>query len=232
MSTMRRMLGAMRLPFGESWVRSEADQGFTRRRYASYEQYLARQKAKLKRLDLSRYDLNYRAALRVRLGEPGLVQRGMSVLCLGARIGTEVKAFLDRGCFAVGVDLNPGEGNRFVVHGDFHQLQYANRSIDLVFTNSLDHVFAVDRLVAEIERVLKPAGLLILEVGEGGSGGKKPGHYESFWWSTVDDVVSLFEGRGFRLVYRQPFVAPWAGEQLCFRAAARESHSENPSAPA
>ena len=48
-----------------------------------------------------------------------------TVLCLAARIGTEVKAFLDLGCFAIGIDLNPGTDNRYVVHGDFHDLQFA-----------------------------------------------------------------------------------------------------------
>src|SRR5581483_2782763 len=115
----------------------------------------------------------------------------------GARLGTEVKAFLDLGCFAVGVDLNPGSGNRYVLHGDFHDLPFPQESVDLVFTNSLDHAFSVDRMIAEMRRVLKPGGLLVLELSCGSSGGKSAGHYESFWWDCVDDVVALFEDHPF-----------------------------------
>ena len=39
----------------------------------------------------------------------------------------EVRAFLDHGAFAVGIDLNPGRDNRYVMVGDFHQLQFARR---------------------------------------------------------------------------------------------------------
>jgi SAM-dependent methyltransferase len=186
--------------------------------FRSYEVYVARQKAKLAKLDLSRYDVNYRRVLRERLKQLGLVPPGARVLCLGARLGTEVKAFLDLGCFAVGIDLNPGPANRYVLHGDFHDLQFAPGSADVIFTNSLDHVYSLDRLLAEISRVLKPGGLLIVEAGLGSSAGNSPGHYESFFWSTIDDLLPPFERAGFTLLRRHPFVAPWRGEQLCFEA--------------
>ena len=141
----------------------------------------------------------------------------MSVLCLGARIGTEVKSFLDLGCFAVGIDLNPGRENRYVLHGDFHELQFAAGSIDMAFTNSLDHVYSVDRLIAEVARVLKPGGLFLLEADRGSGTGKRPGHYETFWWSSIEDVIALFEGARFLLTRRISFERPWVGEQLCFR---------------
>ena len=200
---------------GSSW--RETDAGFRQRAFSSYAAYVARQKRKLGRIDLSRYDVNYRAILRERLEDLRLLRPGMSVLCLAARIGTEVKSFLDLGCFAVGIDLNPGPENRYVLHGDFHDLQFASGSVDLVFTNSLDHAFSVDRLIAESARVLKPDGLLLLEVSCGSGGGKRPGHYESFWWASVADVIALFEDRAFQLIRRRAFDAPWIGEQLCFR---------------
>src|SRR2546421_4076105 len=146
-----------------SWRQAEVGGAFRQRAFSSYEAYVARQKRKLARIDLSRYDVNYREILRGRLEELRIIRPGMSVLCLAARIGTEVKSFLDLGCFAVGIDLNPGRENRYVLHGDFHDLQFAAGSIDVAFTNSLDHVFAVDRLIAEVARVLKPGGLFLLE---------------------------------------------------------------------
>ena len=56
--------------------------------------------------------------------------------------------FIDHGAFAVGIDLNPGRDNRWVVIGDFHALQYADASVDVVYTNSFDHVFELERVLA------------------------------------------------------------------------------------
>ena len=94
---------------------------FQQRQYASYEEYVRHQQSKLPYLDLSDYDRKYRQLLRERLQKiPGL-KKGASVLCLGARRGTEVAAFLDLDCTAVGVDLNPGPDNPLVIYGDFSQ---------------------------------------------------------------------------------------------------------------
>ncbi|MEY2527921.1 MAG: hypothetical protein QOJ05_11, partial [Verrucomicrobiota bacterium] len=122
--------------FGEHWD-AEGDR-FQKRGYSSYEAYLEHQKAKLETHDFGRYDEEFRATLRERLSALEIEWPGGTVLCLAARIGTEVKAFLDLGAFAVGIDLNPGADNRYVVHGDFHDLQFAPGSIDVVYTNSLD----------------------------------------------------------------------------------------------
>src|SRR5688572_18388830 len=95
------------------WMRAEAS--FQRRTYRNYEEYVAHQVAKLSKLDLREYDSRYRAVLRERLEKLDLLRRGDTVLCLGARIGTECKAFIDLGCFSVGIDLNPGAENAHVV---------------------------------------------------------------------------------------------------------------------
>ena len=99
-------------------------EGLVRRGPEGYDEYLEYQVQKLE-IDLDAmpyYEPRYRAWLRERLRVPEIVRPGTSVLCLGARLGAEVQAFIDLGCFAVGLDLNPGEDNRFVVHGDFHKL--------------------------------------------------------------------------------------------------------------
>ena len=92
------------LKFGESWDRYGSDRSFAKRMYNSYEDYQKHQSAKLNRIDaadLSAYDTRYREVLRERLIKTGLLHTGMSVLCLGARIGTEVKSFIDIGCFNI-----------------------------------------------------------------------------------------------------------------------------------
>ena len=146
---------------GNRWQAEPSDGSFERRVYPSYQDYLRRQQAKLEYLDLSHYEAEYQRLLSERLAGVDGLKKGAAVLCLGARLGAEVRAFHDCGCFAVGLDLNPGRQNRYVLNGDFHELQFPRASADVIFSNSLDHVFAVDRFIAEIRRVLKPGGRLI-----------------------------------------------------------------------
>jgi len=196
----------------QSWLQNEC--GF-RREYTTYEEYLTHQISELEHHDLTGYDISFRESLRERLEKLNL-RRGMSVLCLAARIGTEVKAFLDLGFFAVGIDINPRKKNRYVLYGDFHKLQFASNSIDVVYTNSIDHVFDMKLLMTEIKRVLKQDGLLILETSHGESKGCNAGVYESFWYKDVEDLVEMFEGEGFCATHRQAFDIPWPGEMICF----------------
>jgi len=204
---------------GASWVTHGTDQAFKKRIYNTYENYILHQRAKLGRIapsDMETYDRKYRKILLERLEKLNLFKEGMAVLCLAARVGTEVKAFLDIGCFAVGIDLNPGENNKYVLYGDFHDIQFPAGSMDVVFTNSLDHCLDVERLISEIKRVLKPKGFLIIEAMGGSSEGQAPALYESFWWSKIDDIVSLFENSQFKLAKRSSCHYPWYGEQLLF----------------
>ena len=199
--------------FGERW-RSDGE-AFQKRRYDSYEAYLEHQKAKLETHEFGRYDDEFRAALRPRLASLEIEWQGRNVLCLGARIGSEVKAFLDLGAFAVGIDLNPGEQNRYVVQGDFHDLQFARSSVDVVYTNSLDHAFDIDRLAKEVLKVLKPGGLFLVEAVQGRDQGINPGFFESFFWKNIDELVRVLENAGFTAARRTTIAHPWPGEQIC-----------------
>ena len=200
--------------FGEVWT---AKSTFQKRSYESYEDYLEHQKAKLETHDFANYDAEFRAALRERLAGLNLEWQGKTVLCLAARIGTEVKAFLDLGCFAVGIDLNPGKDNRYVVQGDFHDLQFAAQSVDVVYTNSLDHAFDVERIAREVLKVLKPEGLLMVEAVQGRDQGVNPGFFESFFWKNIDELIGVFESAGFKVTRRAPITRPWPGEAICFQ---------------
>jgi SAM-dependent methyltransferase len=219
-SIKKRIYGRrLQRKFGDSWTGEAGQDAFLKREYQTYEDYLEHQRAKLGIYDLEKYDVRFREALRERLAKAPVDWKGRSVLCLAARIGTEVRAFLDLGCFALGIDLNPGKQNRYVVHGDFHDLQYAPESIDVVFTNSLDHAFDIHRIAREIHKVLKPDGRLIVEAVAGKGEGVDPGFFESFFWSNIDDLVGLFEQSGFRAVKRLAFDYPWKGQQLWFQKA-------------
>jgi len=209
----------LKLRFGESWVHDSSDYSFARRMYRSYEDYRRHQSSKLNRInpvELSEYDIKYREVLRERLKKIEFLHKGLTVLCLGARIGTEVKSFIDIGCFAVGIDLNPGENNLYTVYGDFHNIQFANSSIDVVFTNSLDHVFDIKLVMNEVTRVVKPGGLFIVEAVKGSEEDVLPDFYASFWWGRMDNLVPLIENSQFKLIGRLSYDIPWNGEQLCF----------------
>jgi len=204
----------IRRAVGDRWT-ADQDAGVQRRVYASYADYRQHQASKLEHLDLADYDSWFREVLRDRLAEvEGL--RGASALCLAARIGTEVKAFADVGAFAVGVDLNPGAANRYVLPGDFHELQFADACLDLVYTNSLDHAYEAERVLAEVRRVLKPGGRLVLEAQLGSQEGAEPEFYESFWWRTLDDLARFVGESGFVCQARRPITRPFPGESMTF----------------
>ena len=170
--------------------------GIALRQYRTYDDYVEHQRSKLELMDLTDYDAAYFEALRDRLVRCGEHLRGKSVLCLAARIGTEVKTFIDLGSFAVGVDLNPGPDNPWVLVGDFHSLQFADGCVDIVFTNSLDHALEPETLAAEMERVLKPDGIVIIELA-GESVGGSDAQWEAFVWTDHNLVLELFAKRGF-----------------------------------
>jgi len=210
-----------RNPQPPKWQR---DGKFQVRGYNSYDDYLLHQAKKLDRVLASgennwlpKYDGEYREMLRTRLEADTLISHGMSVLCLAARLGTEVKSFQDLGCFAVGLDINTTRQNKYVLYGDFHEIQFPADSVDVVFTNSLDHVLKIDKVIGEILRVLKPNGLLIIEAVRGSGEGVDPGTHESFFWANVNDLIRLFEERSFRVIIRTTFEAPWIGEHMCLR---------------
>src|SRR5262245_45561367 len=88
------------------------------RHYGSYEDYVRHQGDKLRREhgELTAHDQNYEQVVFDRYAS--LPLRGHTVLCLGARLGGEVRAFTRHGALAIGVDIEPGARNGFVVAGD------------------------------------------------------------------------------------------------------------------
>jgi SAM-dependent methyltransferase len=204
---------------GGRWKNEKEQSGFRKREYSSYEQYVRHQQSKLSHLDLGDYDVKYRQQLRERLAGLDCLKRGTSVLCLGARLGTEVKAFQDLGCFALGLDLNPGPENKFVLRGDFHEVQFPSGSVEVIFTNSFDHVFDSGKFIGEIRRLLKPGGGLIIAAIHGEAQATAPDHYASFWWARIEDLVALLGRHGFKVERRMAFELPWPGEQIYFSRA-------------
>lgn len=199
-----------------SWGQKD---GLQTRQYASYEDYLEHQKSKLTSINnISKKSQTLRNILKERLPHIAEIRPGASALCLAARSGAECEAFIDLGMFAVGIDLNPGTANKLVLTGDFHALQFASSSIDVVYTNSLDHSFDLGRVIGEVFRVLKPEGVFIAEIvlGAADEGGRAPGDFEAAWWAKADEVITRIAAAGLRLRDKTPFTVPWQGVQAVF----------------
>ncbi|GAF92962.1 unnamed protein product [marine sediment metagenome] len=192
-----------------------------KKQYKDYPEYIDHQKGKLDKENywIQGFDENYSKILNERLFidfTAHNIEKG-NALCLGARLGGEVRAFIKLGFFAVGIDLNPGEKNPHVLHGDFQDLQFPDRSVDIVFSNSLDHSFDIDKVMKEIKRVLKKDGFLILEMAYGYEEGIKTGPYESFHWAKVGDMIKFIEEHEFTLIKRLGIVSPESGAHCVFK---------------
>ena len=178
-------------------IQTDPRTGVRTRRYRDYDHYVKHQAAKLRRhfKTLVDHDRAYEEIVVERYGEMPL--RGKSLLALGARLGGEVRAFSRLGALAIGVDLEPGPGNRHVLPGDVHKLQFADGVFDYAFTNILDHVLDLDAFVSEVTRVLKPDGQLIAEMAH-----VPIKNYEVN--DLTDGRVQALMGERMRLVSEQP----------------------------
>lgn len=243
MSLLKRLQNMVRYGFGEqararktaakrerkkarfdSAERWERDAGFARRRYSSYEAYVLHQASKLDGIidRLRETDRQEFAEFLERFSKCTALDERGSVLCLGARLGTEVRALHALGHFAIGIDLNPGPDNPYVLPGDFHSLAFPDGSLDAVYSNALDHAFDVDRMVREAARVIRPGGLFLAEIDVGFGEGSVPGDFEATHWKdsqllidrirdtagfAVESVCEIGETRGHQcrqVVFRKP----------------------------
>ena len=192
-----------------------------KKKYKDYQEYIHHQKGKLEKENdwIPEFDKNYFKILKDRLlddfDDCG-IKKG-NVLCLGARLGGEVRAFIKLGCFAIGIDLNPGKNNKHVLQGDFHDIQFPSKSADIIFSNSLDHSFNFDKVMKEIKRVLKDDGFLILEMAYGYEEGTKTGPYEAFHWAKIDDMIKLIEEQNFTLIKKYSIDVPERGTHCVFK---------------
>lgn len=103
------------------------------------------------------------------------------------------------------------------VQGDAHALPLADEVADVVVAGEvLEHVPDLDRVVAEIARILRPGGTVIVDtisdtwlarvalvtVGERVPGGPPPGIHDPALFVRPDRLQQLFARRGVRLAVR------------------------------
>jgi SAM-dependent methyltransferase len=191
---------------GGGW-KTEKEGGLQRRDYASYQEYLTHQKLKLEEMvkmkggfsnfDIFDYRLKFYARFRVL---KKLLPPTAKILCCGARQGTEVDVLRDLGFSeARGIDLNPGPGNPLVTAGDMMKLDLPDDSLDLLYTNCVDHAFDLEQMIAEHSRVLRPDGYLLYDIGLNMEDGGGP--FEAISWDRTEDIISRLM-KSFRAVIR------------------------------
>ncbi len=180
---------------GETWHHGE---DFARRAYSSYDDYLTHQASKLDQVAdrLRENDEALFEEFKERFESCSELPGARTVLCLAARLGAEVRALHALGYFAVGIDLNPGQDNPYVLKGDFHALVFPEGSVDAIYCNSIDHVFDLSKMIAETSRVLSPAGIFIGEFEVGYEEGYTPGDFEAMHWRSADALIEQIRGLG------------------------------------
>lgn len=190
--------------------------------YPNYISYIKHQSSKLQILErnpdwFEKYNRIIHKYLRERLVGLEFIKKGNSVLCLGARLGVEVKVFKEIGNLSIGIDIEPGTNNNHVLFGDFHEIKFASNVFDMIYTNSLDHSFDLMKVVKEIYRVLKMGGHLILDASSGLAEGGRVDKYASIQWDRMSNLSAFISDAGFNLTSRKAFLHPWKGEQLCLQ---------------
>jgi SAM-dependent methyltransferase len=171
------------------------------KQYTDYATYIDEQQSKLDGRPgwCAKQSRTLRERLLDWLPSLNILTGGMSVLCLGARLGGEVQAFIELGCYAVGIDLNPGETNPYVLHGDFHHIQFSDISIDLIYCNCIDHVQDIEVFLSEIHRLLKPDAMLLVQAKCGTSERGGSDHWDCLEWDAAKNLGAYIEQRGFKL---------------------------------
>jgi len=134
-------------------------------KYADYVNHQLEKTKDEKRINLwlnEEWDIKYQGFIEIFNRNRKYIFHCKNALCLGSRTGQEVKALIDIGINAIGVDLK--EFPPYTQKGDIHDLRYSSGSFDFVFSNIVDHSLYPEKMMAEIERVVAKDGIVILHL--------------------------------------------------------------------
>jgi SAM-dependent methyltransferase len=126
------------------------------------------------------------------------------MLCLGARTGAE-SIGAERAGFtgSVGVDLHPAGPT--VMAADWHSLPFADGTFANAYCNSLDHCLHLDRMAAEVHRVLGTGGrFYVMATNRPGKTVEKwlsIQSNEALYWDSSADLSAAICALGFTEVH-------------------------------
>lgn len=115
-----------------------------------------------------------------------------NILCVAARMGTEVHALRNLKYNAIGIDICYPKFSRYVHYGEFEDIPYYDHSFDAIYTNSIDHLYSLKKSIIEFNRVLKNNAFLIVRL-QNGFDETFINHfrdYESLAWSKKEDILN------------------------------------------
>ena len=116
------------------------------------------------------------------------------ILCVAARLGTEVHALRNLNYDAIGIDIYVTKNNKYVHYGEFEKIPYEDKTFDAVYTNSVDHIYNIKKTVNEFDRVLNKDGYLLVNLMKGiEEGHEMAGTYESLAWKKRIDILSKIQ---------------------------------------
>lgn len=148
--------------------------------------------------------------------------RATHVLCIGCRNGRELDLFRAHGATdVIGIDIFSQREDIIVM--DMHELAFGDGSFDVVYSaHSLEHALDPQRVAAEIMRVVRPGGIVAVEVPVRHRGSAA----DRVVFAGIDQLDELFgAGRGETLLREeQPARTPRNDQgseiaRLVFRAA-------------
>lgn len=140
-------------------------------KHQEYNNYLKHQKnkttdpKKIKKWLEEEWDVKYKGFHEIFNRNKKYICNKKNAICLGSRTGQEVKALIDLGINAIGLDLVAFPP--YTIEGDIHNIDKLSNSIELIFTNIMDHSLFPDKFCSEMERICKSNGHIIIHLQKG-----------------------------------------------------------------
>ncbi len=191
---------------GQGGWKGEDQSDLNYRDYSDYDEYLTHQSLKLDELikikggfsNKDIFDYRLRFYRRFKYLSSFLPEDAL-IICLGARQGTEVETLRDIGYGkAQGLDLNPGSGNDLVKKGDFMNLDYETSTVDLIYSNCVDHAFDLEKYFTEGARVIKEDGYALYDLNIADDDGGAP--FEAVRWSGNEEIIKMILNHYSKLI--------------------------------
>ncbi len=193
----------------------------------SYDEYLAHQKGKKESkagYAVYRSNLDYRVfRLRFACYAPFI---GEAILCLGARLGTEVRALRDLGhTKAFGIDIgNYVTGSDLVVYGDFNRMDYSDNTFEFSYCNTLDHSFDLRKFFQEVSRVSKVGSYSVFDI-IGDFDTNNFGEYIDKPYS-FNEVENVLRTMGHEVLIKSKIHLPWKGMSFLIKWKAKADSND------
>jgi len=173
-----------------------------KRIYKSYNEYIEHQSEKALNMEYNEEAFAKKVELfRQRFIHFEKIKNIEKTLCLGARFGEEIVALNELGFDTFGIDLVSKSPH--VLVGDFNNLPFKSESIDLVYSNAIDHAYNIELLSHNVNRVLKCNGCFVIDVFLANCRGP----YEVYCIKSIEEVISEFS-KYFEFVERIDTLVP------------------------